>query len=131
MVTILCANGLYHVTAVEESTSMNYTSIMLVKMMISTVHHKLRHIVHRAIKYIIVKGQITSIKLNPESKPKFCKACTKAKLAQQPFPKELETHTLEYGECVHWDLWGPAAIRSLSGNLYTVARIDDMTCKMV
>ena len=121
MVTIPCANGLYHITAAVEPPSINYASVVLVKVMISEVHHRLGHITHGAIKYTIVKGQITSIKLDPESKPKFCEACTKAKLAQQPFLKELETHASEYSEHVHWHLWGPAVVRSLSGNLYAAA----------
>ena len=121
MVTIPCANGLYCVTAVVEPQSTNYASVVLAKMTMIKVHHKLRHIMHRAIKYMIMKGQITSIKLDPESKPEFCEACAKAKPAQQPFLKELETHALEYSEYIHWDLWGLATVRSLSGNLYTAA----------
>ena len=28
-----------------------------------------------------------------------------------------------------WDLWGPAAVRSINGNYYLAARIDDATCE--
>ena len=93
--------------------------------MISEVHQKLGHIAHSAISYAITQGRITGIQLDPDSKPEFCEPCTKAKSAWQPFPKELETCASEYGEHVHWDLWGPAAVKSLSGNLYVAARIDD------
>ena len=78
---------------------------------------------------MITKGHITGIQLDPESKPEFCKACAKAKAAQQPFPKESETCATIYGERIHWDLWGLASVQSLSGNSYVAARIDDATRK--
>ena len=101
----------------------------MVKLTISKAHRRLSHIAPSAIKYVIAKGHITSIQFNPESKPEFCKACAKAKVAQQPFPKELETCATKYGECIHWDLWEPASVQSLSGNSYMVACIDDATCE--
>ena len=52
-------------------------------------------------------------------------------MAWQPFPKESETHTTKYREHIHWDLWGPASVQSLSGNSYMAACIDDATCKTV
>ena len=76
---------------------------------------------------VIAKGHITGIQLDPESKPEFCKVCAKAKATQQPFPKESETRATKYRECIHWDLWGPASVRSLSGNLYVAVCIDDAT----
>ena len=109
MVTILCANGLCHVTAPEDPPTVNYASIVMVKLTISKAHWKLSHIAPSAIKYVIVNGHITSIQLDPESKPEFCEVCAKAKSAQQPFPKESETCVMKYKECVHWDLWGPAS----------------------
>ena len=35
----------------------------------------------------------------------------------------------QYGERVHWDLWGPASVKSLSGDLYVAAHTDDHTCR--
>ena len=61
MVTILCTNGLYHVTAVEKPPTVNYASIVMVKLTISEAHWKLGHITPVAIKYEIAKGQITGI----------------------------------------------------------------------
>ena len=106
MATIPCTNGLYCVTAPEDPPTINYASIAMVKLTISKAHWKLSHITPSAIKYVIAKGHITGIQLDPESKPEFCEACAKAKAAQQPFPKESEAHTTKYRECIHWDLWG-------------------------
>jgi hypothetical protein len=96
-------------------------------MTISEAHRKLGHIAHTAIKHAISQGHITSIELDPDSKPEFCEPCAKVKSARQPFPKESQTRTTEFGERVHWDLWGPASVKSLSGNYYATARIDDAT----
>ena len=131
MATIPCTNGLYHVTAPEDPPTVNYASIAMVKLTISEAHQKLGHIAPSAIKYAIAKGHITGIQLDPESKPEFCEACAKAKAAWQPFPKESKTHVTKYGECVHWDLWGPALVQSLSGNLYVAVCIDNATCETV
>ena len=51
----------------------------------------------------------------------------KAKSARQPFPKVSKTRATKYGERVHWDLWGPATVKSLNGNFYVAAQIDDTT----
>ena len=96
-------------------------------MTISEAHHKLGHIAHTAIKHAISQGHITGIELDPDSKPEFCEPCAKVKSARQPFQKESQTRTTEFGERVHWDLWGPASVKSLSGNYYATARIDDAT----
>ena len=68
---------------------------------------------------------ITGIELDPLSKPEFCETCAKAKATRLPFPKEPHTRATQYGERVHWDLWGPASVLSIGSNLYTAARIDD------
>ena len=131
MATILCTNGLYYVIAAEEPSTINYMSIVMVKLTISEAHQKLSHITPATIKFAITKSHITGIQLDSELKPEFCEACAKAKAAQQPFPKESETHTSKYREHVHWDLWGPAAVWSLSRNLYVAAHIDNVTCETV
>ena len=123
--TIPQADGLYHVLPEKEPPTINYANVASMRWTISKTHWRLGHIVHSAIKYTINQGHITGIQLDPDSKPEFCESCAKAKSAQQPFPKKLETHTSEYGEHVHWDLWGPAAVKSLSGSLYVAACIDD------
>ena len=110
MVTIPCTNGLYCVTAPEDPPTVNYVSIVVVKLTINKAHQKLGHITPLAIKYAITKGHITSIQLDPESKPEFCEVCAKAKAAQQPFPKESETRATKNREHIHWDLWGPASV---------------------
>ena len=96
-------------------------------MSISEAHRKLGHIAHSAVKHAITNGLITGIQLDTETKPKFCEACTKAKSVQQPFQKESKTRAESIGERVHWDLWGPASVKSLDGYSYVAAHIDNAT----
>ena len=51
----------------------------------------------------------------------------KAKSTRLPYPQESITHAEKYGDCIHWDLWGPASVKSLNGHFYVAARIDDAT----
>ena len=95
--TVPCTNSLYHVTVPEDTPTINYASIAMVKLTISKAHWKLG--------LAIAKGHITGIQLDPESKPEFCKVCAKAKAAWHPFPKESETCAIKYREHIHWDLW--------------------------
>ena len=109
---------------------MAHVNVAAGKMSISEAHRKLGHISHTAIKHAITSGRIARIHLDVDSKPEFCEPCAKAKSARQPFPKKSDTRATQYGECIHWDLWGPASMRSLGGNLYCAACIDDHSCKM-
>ena len=96
-------------------------------MTISEAHRKFGHIAHSAVKYAITNGLVSGVELDPGSKPEFCEACAKAKSIRLPFPKETETRAKKFGERVHWDLWGPASVKSLNGHHYVAARIDDAT----
>ena len=96
-------------------------------MTISKAHWKLGHIAHAAVKHAVSNNYVTGIEFDSDLKLEFCEACAKAKSARQPFPKESTTQATKFGERVHWDLWGPASVKSLNGHFYIAARIDDMT----
>ena len=125
--TIPHSDGLYRIVAPKEPSDRDYANVASEKMTISEAHRKFGHIAHAAIKHAISNGHITGIELDGDSKPEFCEACAKAKSARQPFPKESHTRAQKYGERVHWDLWGPASVKSLNGHSYVAARIDDAT----
>jgi Reverse transcriptase (RNA-dependent DNA polymerase)/gag-polypeptide of LTR copia-type len=124
--TIPHSDGLYRIIA-KPAEKGGYAAVASGKMSISEAHRKLGHIAYGAVAHAISKGYITGIELDTSSKPEFCDACAKAKAARQPFPKESQTRATNYGERVHWDLWGPATVKSLNGNFYVAARIDDAT----
>jgi hypothetical protein len=85
--------------------------------------------VKHTINSAISTGQITGIELDMDSKPKVCKPCVKAKSVRLPFPQKSDTCAEKYGERVHWDLWGPASVKSLSGNHFVATCTDDHTCE--
>jgi len=125
--TIPHSEGLYKIANPKTDVKGAYAATVSGKMSISEAHRKLGHISYGAISHAISKGFITGIELDTKSKPDFCEACTKAKSARQPFPKESKTRATKYGERVHWDLCGPASVKSLNRNSYIAARIDDAT----
>ena len=97
------SDGLYRVIATKSSSNGNYTATASGKMSISEAHRKLGHLSYGAISHVVLKGYITGIELDSDSKPEFCKACVKAKAAREPFLKESKTRATKYGERVHWD----------------------------
>ena len=105
----------------------NHVNVLSEKLTISQAHWKLSHISHTAIQHAVSQGLVTGIELDLNSKLDFCEPCAKAKSAWQPFPKESQTRATKYGKRVHWDLWGPASVRSLNGHYYVAARINDAT----
>jgi hypothetical protein len=123
--TIPHSDGLYRVIA--NRPAKDYAATASAKMSISEAHKKLGHLSYGAINHAVSNGHIAGIELESGSKPEFCEACAKAKAARQPFPKESKTRATKYGERVHWDLWGPATVKSLNGHFYVAARIDDAT----
>ena len=89
--TIPNSDGLYKIAAKKQAEKEQSANLVTGKMLISKAHRKLGHILCSAIKHTIVKGSITGITLDLNSKPEFCEACVKAKSAQQPFSQESET----------------------------------------
>ena len=124
--TIPHSNGLYKLVG-NQSKGPETANAASEKMSINEAHRKLGHIAHSAVRYAISKGLVTGVELDLESKAEFCEACTKAKSACKPFPKESDTRAEKFSERVHWDLWGPASVKSLNGHHYMAARIDDAT----
>jgi hypothetical protein len=122
------ANGLYRLVETNPMSGIKHTNVA--KMSISEAHRKFRHIAHTAVKHAVCNGLVTGIQIDYTSVPEFCDLCVKAKLNTHPFLQESNTHVKEYGECVHWDLWGPAAVQTIDSFLYCAAQVDDATHEM-
>ena len=92
------------------------------------LHCRLGHIHYGAIKDAIRNGLVEGLEVDPNnSDEQFCKACAAGKPTTQPFPKESLTRATDFGERVHWDLWGPVSVKSLGGKSYAAVRKDDTT----
>ena len=120
------SDGLYRIIG-KHDKDRGMAAVASGKMSISKAHRRLGHLAYGAVTHAISKGYIAGIDLDTNSKPEYCDACAKTKAARQPFLKESNTRATKYGKCVHWDLWGPATVKSLNRNLYVAARIDDAT----
>ena len=123
------SQGLYRVLTSPQQPTPLSANAAVEKLTINEAHHQLGHISSAAIRHTVMKGFITGIDLDESSKPEFCEACAKAKSARQPYPQESYTRAEKYGDCVHWDLWGPASVKSLNRHFYVAAQIDDATRK--
>ena len=92
------------------------------------LHCRLGHIHYGAIKDAIRNGLVEGLEIDPkDANEQFCEACAAGKPTTQPFPKESLTRASDFGERVHWDLWGPASVKSLGGKSYAAVRKDDAT----
>jgi len=126
--TVPYTAGLYRlVAAIAGEPTTEQANVAVTRMSLYEAHRKLGHVSYPSVKNMIRTGMVTGIELDPTLKEEFCEACAKAKSATQPYPKESSTGAEEYGKRVHWDLWGPASVKSLNGHSYVAARIDDAT----
>jgi hypothetical protein len=125
MATIPKSNGLYRIFDEELNPEVDQANTASTQMTMTEAHCQLGHISPRSIQHMVQTGMITGVDVDTESKPDFCELCAKAKSNRQLFPQASLTRANKFGERVHWDLWGPAAVKSLAGNLYVTARIDD------
>ena len=116
------SDGLYQVIGKNQGTTTEIATTAAEKMSMNVTHRKLGHISSAAIRHAVSKNLIMGIDLDLTLQLDFCEPCQKAKAAMQPYPKESNMWENNY---VYWDLWGPASVRSLNGNQYLVARIDD------
>ena len=117
-------HGLYRSTVVNDA-GLNHDNVAITKMTFMEAHQKLGHAACAAVKSMVSKGLVIGIEIDSNFKEEFCERCAKAKAVRKPFLKESHTRASRFGERVHWDLWGPAAVRSLGGKSYAACRTDD------
>jgi hypothetical protein len=126
MATIPESMGLFQSLSGGEPQA-EYANVTLTQMTLFEAYRKLGHLAYTAVKNMISTGMVKRIELDPNSKEEICEACAKAKSAWQPYPHESTTRAENYGERVHWDLWGPATVKSLGRKSYAAARKDNTT----
>ena len=89
-------------------------------------HCRYGHISISALRQLEKEGLVSGLTIDQSSIPsKTCIACTEAKQAHQPFPKEAENRSDTPGERVMSDVWGPARVVSIGGWKYYISFTDD------
>ena len=58
------------------------------------------HINHDDLREMVVKGMVSGIELDKDSKLEFCDVCVKSKATRRPFSKESTTEYKTYGDKV-------------------------------
>jgi GAG-pre-integrase domain len=81
--TVSHSDGLHQIAALNRPKSEQMANAVSGKMTISKAHRRLGHIAHSVIRHAVANNLITGINLDMTSKPEFCEACAKAKLAHQ------------------------------------------------
>ena len=84
--TIPHSDGLYRIIGKPDKDG-GMAAVASGKVSISEAHRKLGHLAYGAVTHTISKRYIAGIDLDTNSKPEFCDACVKVKVARQPFPK--------------------------------------------
>jgi hypothetical protein len=97
------------------------------KISMRDAHRLLGHISYQAVRHAIKTGAVVGIDVDLSSPEDFCEACAQAKPHRKPFPTEAENRAKEFGERLIGDTWGPAQVRSIGGNYYSMDLVDDNT----
>ena len=125
--TIPKIDGLYRVKRGNIRTEEANIATRTQRLSLAEAHRALGHIHHAAVKHAVNTGKIQGIEIIDTSDPTFCDACAQAKPHRQPFPDKAKNQAEKFGERIHADIWGPASVRSLGGNTYTLDFVDDAT----
>nr|GEW34808.1 retrotransposon protein [Tanacetum cinerariifolium] len=95
----------------------------------SSEHKRLGHANMRLIQSLASKELVRNLP-NIEFDQHFCDACKIEKQAHASHKAKNIVSTTRCLELLHMDLFGPSAIRSYGGNLYTLVIVDDYSRKV-
>jgi hypothetical protein len=113
--------GLYVVNQVRE-----FNTALLAKENLTTWHECLGHISVKCLQDMR-DGKATGVKFSDNEVDDFkCNACTLGKMHRQPIRNKPRPRSTVLGEVLHWDTCGSMP-KSLSGSIYLVIGIDDVT----
>ena len=119
-------HGLYKVVQ-DEYLSANAVEETLT---LNQFHCRMGHISLKTAHCLIEKGLVTGIHLEPKGDQEFfCESCVYAKATHLSVPKNREgSCTIEFGDEVHLDLWGPAPVETKGKHCYYITYTDNCTC---
>ena len=89
-------------------------------------HNRYGHLNHKSLRSLQNNDLVRGISFKTDEGSKApCKACLMGKQNRNSFPKEEAIRATELLEIIHSDVCGPMKNKSLGGNTYFVAFIDD------
>ncbi len=95
-------------------------------MSIDKLHRCLGHVSHARAKFLVDKGLILGIELDPDSRPTVCESCEWAKGQRKAIRKERATErAAAVGDEIHSDIWGPSPVESINRKRYYISFTDD------
>ncbi|KAF9470185.1 hypothetical protein BDN70DRAFT_767022, partial [Pholiota conissans] len=111
-------NGLYR-TYTTRPEPAAYAGRVKEILTIDKLHHRLGHVSHAVAREMVMKGMVTGVELDEDSKPSFCKSCERGKATRKEIKRvREEERPAEVGGEIHSDVWGPAPVKTLGGCEY-------------
>nr|AAZ28937.1 polyprotein [Phanerochaete chrysosporium RP-78] len=88
-------------------------------------HCALGHINATQLQEMYRKGLVEGMDVDTSSDPGFvCDACIQAKHSRAPFPEIASGTVDQVADLIYSDIWGPARVASLQGNVYAITFTD-------
>ena len=122
-------NGLWSVRstkALENGINLLPGNHALTAMSLMDLHRCLGHISPSTALRLIDNNILTGVTIRDRS-IEFCEVCALAKIKRKPFPKSRSYQPKDIGDVIHSDVWGPASVRAIGGDQYSVTWIDGST----
>ena len=92
---------------------------------------KLRHISHKALRYLLKHDMIQGIELDSIGDKITCDVCIKSKITCKSLPKYSGKWAEKLGEKIYSDVWGLSRHLTTNKKLYYVLFIDDYSRESV
>ncbi|CDO77609.1 hypothetical protein BN946_scf184946.g1 [Trametes cinnabarina] len=91
-------------------------------------HRIYAHLNHDYLRTMARKGLVVGMKVD-ESIPASpqCPSCIEAKQRVEPYPQQSHTEIAEIGDLTVADMWGPARIKGINGEIYLTVYTDVKT----
>ncbi|CAL9026180.1 unnamed protein product [Prunus brigantina] len=122
-----CDHGLYPIPLLPQSTissiSSKHKAYIGQQIKSSLWHQRLGHTTNEVTKKML---QASAISASDDLSSAICSACLQGKMHRMSFPTSHSRATMPF-QCIHSDVWGPSAVKSINGYRYYVNFVDECT----
>ncbi|CAL2254172.1 unnamed protein product [Prunus armeniaca] len=120
-------HGLYPIPLLPRSPISSISSMHKAyvgqKIKSSLWHQRLGHTTNEVTKKML---QASAISASDDISSAICSACLQGKMHRLSFPTSHSRATMPF-QCIHSDVWGPSAVKSIDGYRYYVNFVDECT----